>query len=149
MLSWTRRVVAFAAAILFVMVAGEATAQGVTSSAIAGRITQDGGQPVEGANITVINTLTGQRFQVVTRAGGRYNIENLPPGGPYTLEVRAIGFQASRKTGVRLELGQRYASDFELRTAVVEVEGCEWTRSHPTRGTGRTRPAPRRVSRPA
>jgi hypothetical protein len=120
--SWMRRVVAVATAILFAVVAGEATAQGVTSSSIAGRITQEGGQPIDGANVTVINTLTGQRFQVVTRAGGRYNIENLPPGGPYTLEIRAIGFQANRKTGVRLELGQRYSSDFSLATQVVEVQ---------------------------
>jgi hypothetical protein len=120
---WVRRVVALAfTLILTTVVAGAAVAQGVTSASVTGTITQDGGGPLEGANIVVTNTATGQRFQVATRAGGRFNIENLPPGGPYTIEVRAIGYQAGRRTGVRLELGQRYNSSFALQAAVVEVQ---------------------------
>ena len=120
---WVRRVVALASfAILATAVAGTAAAQGVTSASITGTVTQDGGQPLVGATVTVTNPATGQHFQVVSRAGGRYNIENLPPGGPYTVEVRAIGFQAGRRSGVLLELGQRLGSDFALKAAVVEVE---------------------------
>jgi len=120
---WVRRVVALAfTLILTTIVAGTAAAQGVTSASVTGTITQDGGAGLEGANIVVTNTATGQRFQVATRAGGRFNIENLPPGGPYTIEVRAIGYQAGRRSGVRLELGQRYTSNFALQAAVVEVQ---------------------------
>ena len=120
---WVRRVVALVSLfVLATVVAGTAAAQGVTSASITGKVAQEGGQPLEGATIVVTNTTTGQRFQVVTRAGGRFNIENLPPGGPYTVEVRAIGYQAGRRTGVRLELGQRYASDFSLKAAVIEVQ---------------------------
>jgi hypothetical protein len=120
---WVRRVVALAfTLILTTVVAGTASAQGVTSASVTGTITQDGGGPLEGANIVVTNTATGQRFQVATRVGGRFNIENLPPGGPYTIEVRAIGYQAGRRSGVRLELGQRYTSNFALQAAVVEVQ---------------------------
>lgn len=120
---WVRRVVALASALVLALgLASTAEAQGVTSASITGRVTQDGGQPLEGATVVVTNTSTGQRFQIVSRAGGRFALENLPPGGPYTVEVRAIGFQAGRRTGVRLELGQRYASDFSLKAAVVEVQ---------------------------
>src|SRR6478736_4476388 len=120
---WVRRVVALAfTLILTTIVAGTAAAQGGTSASVTGTITQDGGAGLEGANIVVTNTATGQRFQVATRAGGRFNIENLPPGGPYTIEVRAIGYQAGRRSGVRLELGQRYTSNFALQAAVVEVQ---------------------------
>lgn len=125
---WVRRVVALLS--LFVLtaaVAGTASAQGVTSASITGVVTQDGGAALVGATVVVTNASTGQRFQVLTRAGGRFNIENLPPGGPYIVEVRAIGFQAGRRTGVRLELGQRYASDFALTQAVVEVEALTVT----------------------
>ncbi len=120
---WVRRVVALVSLfVLATVVAGTAAAQGVTSASITGKVAQEGGQPLEGATIVVTNTTTGQKFQVVSRAGGRFGIENLPPGGPYTVEVRAIGYQAGRRTGVRLELGQRYASDFSLKAAVIEVQ---------------------------
>lgn len=120
---WVRRVVALLSLfVLAALAAGTASAQGVTSASITGVVTQDGGAALVGATVVVTNASTGQRFQVVSRAGGRYAIENLPPGGPYTVEVRAIGFQAGRRTGVRLELGQRYASDFALSQAVVEVQ---------------------------
>ena len=120
---WVRRVVALLSVfVLAALAAGTVSAQGVTSASITGRVTQDGGAALEGATVVVTNASTGQRFQVVSRAGGRFTIENLPPGGPYTVEVRAIGYQAGRRTGVRLELGQRYASDFSLKQAVVEVQ---------------------------
>jgi hypothetical protein len=120
---WVRRVVALASLlVLIVAFAGRVAAQGVTSASITGLVVQEGGQPLEGATIVVTNTATGQKFQILSRAGGRYALENLPPGGPYTVEVRAIGYQAGRRVGVRLELGQRYASDFALKAAVVEVQ---------------------------
>ena len=120
---WVRRVVALLSLfVLTALAAGTASAQGVTSASITGVVTQDGGAALVGATVVVTNASTGQRFQVVSRAGGRFAIENLPPGGPYTVEVRAIGFQAGRRSGVRLELGQRYASDFSLKAAVVEVQ---------------------------
>ena len=120
---WVRRVVALLSLfVLTALAAGTASAQGVTSASITGVVTQDGGAALVGATVVITNASTGQRFQVVSRTGGRFAIENLPPGGPYTVEVRAIGFQAGRRTGVRLELGQRYASDFSLKAAVVEVQ---------------------------
>jgi hypothetical protein len=121
--SWVRRVSTLASLFaLVVATASTAAAQGVASSSITGSVTQEGGRAVEGANVTVINSLTGQRFQLTTRSTGRYTFENLPPGGPYTVEVRAIGFQAGRRTGINLTLGQRLSADFALVSQVVEVQ---------------------------
>ncbi|MBW8772915.1 MAG: carboxypeptidase regulatory-like domain-containing protein, partial [Gemmatimonadetes bacterium] len=104
-----------------------------------GKVSQTGGGPLEGATVVVTNLSTGQRFQVVSRAEGRFNIENLPPGGPYTLEVRAIGYQAGRRTGLRLSLGERFTSDFSLAQAVVEVQELQVTgTTDPLINRGRT-----------
>ena len=140
---WVRRVFALASLlVLSLAAASAAAAQGVTSASITGRVSHDGGQPIEGATVVVTNTATGQRFQVLSRAGGRFNIENLPPGGPYTVEVRAIGYQAGRRTGVRLELGQSYAGDFALNVAVVEVQEVTVVGgADPLINRGRTGPA--------
>mgnify|MGYP001419378060 CR=1 FL=1 len=102
--------------------AGQARAQGVTSAAVQGTVTREGGGPVEAANVWVTNTTTGIRQATNTRANGRFNLENVPPGGPYTLEVRAIGFERATKTGIMLTLGQRYIADFEMKAQVVTLQ---------------------------
>jgi outer membrane receptor for ferrienterochelin and colicin len=97
-------------------------AQGVTSAAVQGRITSETRGAVENAIVALTNTSTGARQQSSTHGAGRYNFENVPPGGPYTIDVRAIGFQAASKAGIMLTLGQRYIQDFELKQQVVTLE---------------------------
>ena len=97
-------------------------AQGITSAAVQGRITSETRGTVENAIIALTNTSTGARQQTSTNSAGRYNFENVPPGGPYTMDVRAIGFQAASKTGIMLTLGQKYVQDFELKQQVVTLE---------------------------
>jgi outer membrane receptor for ferrienterochelin and colicin len=120
--------VRFAAA-LVVLVAGGTqlevgtlAAQGVTSAAVQGRVTSESRGNVENAIVALTNTSTGARQQTTTNGAGRYNLENVAPGGPYTLEVRAIGFQAASKSGIMLTLGQRYNQDIELKEQVVTLE---------------------------
>lgn len=99
-----------------------AGAQGVTSAAVQGVITKEGGAGVEAANVWLINSATGVRTTTTSRANGRYNFENVPPGGPYTIEVRAIGLERATKSGILLTLGQRYIADFEMKSQVVTLE---------------------------
>src|SRR5947207_14326477 len=82
---------------LLVFPAGAVTAQGVTSAAVAGRITDESGAPVPAAQLTLINGSTGQRYAARSRDDGRYSFENVDVGGPYTLGARALGFEP--KTG--------------------------------------------------
>jgi hypothetical protein len=81
-------------------------AQGVTSGAITGIITDETGAPVESAQIQVTNTATGTRQGGLTREGGRFSIAGLEPGGPYTVVVRRIGFAPVTRENVRVPLGQ-------------------------------------------
>src|SRR5216117_4366470 len=74
-----------------------ALAQGVSSAAVAGRITDESGAPVPAAQLTLINGSTGQRYAARARDDGRYSFENVDVGGPYTLGARALGFEP--KTG--------------------------------------------------
>jgi outer membrane receptor protein involved in Fe transport len=102
-------------------------AQGVTTAAVRGTITREGGTPVDGAVITVINVPKGTRLRTTSAASGRYSFENVESGGPYTIEVTAIGFEKSTKTGVILTLGQRSIQDFELKAQVVVLQELEIT----------------------
>jgi outer membrane receptor protein involved in Fe transport len=134
----------FGVAVLALLVTGTGVlgAQGVTSAAVQGRVTSEARGNVQSAIVVLTNTSTGARQQTTTNAAGRYNIENTTPGGPYTVEVRAIGFQPASKTGIMLSLGQRYTQDFELAQQVVTLEELTVvSATDPLINSGRTGPA--------
>src|SRR2546423_14487953 len=78
------------------------TAQGVTSAAVAGRVTDESGAPVPAAQLNLTNASTGQRYSARTREDGRYSFENVDVGGPYTLAARALGFEPKTSTPFNL-----------------------------------------------
>lgn len=97
------------------------TAQGVTTAAVQGTVLRQEGAPVAGATVRLTNTSDGRRWEVATSAAGRYVLEDVGIGGPYALEVRALGFAAATRTGILLALGERLVADFVLRPAAVEL----------------------------
>src|SRR5687767_9430101 len=68
------------------------SAQGVTTAAISGTVTTEQGRGLEAANVTVVNNANGTRYATQSRADGRYFVQNLEIGGPYTVSVRRIGY---------------------------------------------------------
>ena len=137
------RAVRFGAALVALLLGGgELAAQGVTSAAVQGRVTSENRGTVENAIVALTNTTTGARQQTSTNSSGRYNFENVTPGGPYTVDVRSIGFQAGSKSGIMLALGQRYLQDFELKQQVVTLEELTVVAAtNPLINSGRTGPA--------
>ncbi|RMH14063.1 MAG: hypothetical protein D6701_11670 [Gemmatimonadetes bacterium] len=101
--------------------ANEAAAQGVTTSAISGVVRDQAGQPVSGAQISVLNTETGVQVGSLSNAEGRYFVQHLQPGGPYTVSVEIIGFAPQRREGIVLSLGENRRVDFTLSQQAVEL----------------------------
>src|SRR2546422_531983 len=103
------------------VIAAPLAAQGVTTAAIQGAVTSRDGLPIAAATVSVTSTSTGQRWRVEPRTGGRYVLPTIAVGGPYLLEIRAVGFQPAHRSGIMLELGQRVTLDFELAPAPIEL----------------------------
>ncbi|MBD0318858.1 MAG: TonB-dependent receptor, partial [Gemmatimonadetes bacterium] len=121
-----------AAALLFALLlafgwTGGAQAQGVTTSAVSGRITGPQGEPVRGATVEITQTQTGAQARVVTREDGRYVIQGLQPGGPYRITVRGLGLSEQTRAGIQLTLSQTIRQDFQLSTQAVALEGLTVT----------------------
>ena len=96
-------------------------AQGVTSAAIQGTVADEHGATLAGVFVQVTNALDGRRWEVSTRSTGRYLLEDVEVGGPYRIEVRAVGYGSETRNGIVLALGQRLLADFTLRPATVEL----------------------------
>ena len=82
----------------------------VTTSGMRGRVTLDDakGESVIGANVVATHEPSGTRYQAVTNADGRFNMQGMRPGGPYAVTVSYIGFQSKRLSGIQLVLGETY-----------------------------------------
>ncbi len=95
--------------------------QGITSAALQGSVVQGDGTPIDRATVRATLAASGARWQVVTDAAGRYFVENVQVGGPYVIEVSAVGFKPTSRSGVLLALGQRHRADFVLERMAVEL----------------------------
>ena len=138
------RAIAAVAALAFLGgLAGRLEAQGVTSAAIVGTVSEtDGGAPIGGANVTLVKPTTGETHVVTTRTDGRYVVDNASAGGPYTLTVRAIGYEPVRAEGLRLTLGQRLQHDVQLKKSTVQLQEITvLTQASPLADVSRTGPS--------
>jgi hypothetical protein len=97
-------------------------AQGVTTAAMTGIVTDNQGQPLVGANVMAVHEPTGTRYGASTRDNGQFNMPNMRIGGPYSLTVSYIGYREEKKTDVYLSLGQDARIDFDLVEEAVAGE---------------------------
>ncbi len=107
--------------------AGDAHAQGVTTSALVGRVTNEAGAPVTAATVVATNTRTGATYRVVTRSDGRYQLQGLQPGGPYRVQASALGQATQVRNGLQLALSQTQEVNFTLSAQAVALEGITAT----------------------
>ena len=82
----------------------------VTTSSLAGKVTLDdvNGEEVIGATIQAIHEPSGTRYAAVTNTSGRFTIQGMRTGGPYSVTISYIGFQPKTVKGVNLQLGETY-----------------------------------------
>jgi hypothetical protein len=96
-------------------------AQGVTTGAISGTVSNEQGQGVEGVRVQVRNNANGATTGTLSRADGRYFIQGLEVGGPYTVTARRIGYAPQTQEGVRVSLGGNFRSDFHLAQQATQL----------------------------
>jgi len=90
-------------------------AQGVTTAAVHGVVTDAKGATLPGATVTVTHVPTGTVYTASTRADGRFNIPNLRVGGPYTVKISFIGFKDFVESDITLSIGQDQTINTKLQ----------------------------------
>ncbi|HVP69754.1 MAG TPA: carboxypeptidase-like regulatory domain-containing protein, partial [Gemmatimonadaceae bacterium] len=111
----TRWLRLFAALVLGVVCSARLSAQGITTAAITGTISDSStNQPIEAVQVTVVNQATGVVTTAQSRASGVYFVAGLPVGGPYNVTVRRIGYKPDAQSAGMITLGQRKVVDFAM-----------------------------------
>jgi len=117
-------------------------AQGVTSGVIQGRVTTADGAPVPGAVVRIVGTTNGETWQTTTHPGGRFYFDQVAVGGPYRMEVRAIGFGPLVQDSLYLSLGERRIFNVVMTPMAVSLPEVTVTAAtDPRIGPARTGPA--------
>jgi hypothetical protein len=117
---WSSAVAAIAALLVGVRAAPLA-AQGTTTGAVTGTVTDESGRPLEDVQIEVVNGQTGFRTGTLSRGGGRYLVQNLEVGPSYRVTARRIGYAPVTNENVRVVLGQATRFDIRLVPQATEL----------------------------
>ena len=113
MTNWTTFGRGAAVSAIALSMAGVAMAQ-VTTSAVRGAVTDDDGQAVSGALVTITDPSTGLTRTATTNQTGLYSIRNLPVSSGYVVTVTSSEFQGQFIEDVGLNLGDATQVDFTL-----------------------------------
>ena len=108
---------------------------------ITGRVTDDGGTAMSGAQVVVTNQHTGAQAGGLAAADGRYSVTGVRAGGPYLVDVRMIGFGRQAVEGVTITAGQTVTLDFRLTQEAIAIDALEVfaTRAQERRRRSRSR----------
>jgi hypothetical protein len=102
-------------------------AQGETTSAIEGQVSDPTGAAIAGATVTIVDRATGLRRILKTDAEGRFNATQLKPGA-YSMRLEADGFDPQENENVPAGLGQKQTLNVVLKVAqsksTVEVRAA-------------------------
>jgi hypothetical protein len=98
------------------MLAASLWAQGETTSAIVGSVSDPTGAAIPGAKVTIASVDNGLTRSVLTDAAGRFSFPQLKPG-PYSVQAEADRFESQQNNSVQAGLGQKQTVDFTLKIA--------------------------------
>jgi protocatechuate 3,4-dioxygenase beta subunit len=91
--------------VLCVCLAGLAAAQSFNTGTLIGTATDPSGAVVPGAEITIVDSTTGQSRSVITSSAGQYSFPGVPPG-TYSVKARHSGFSEVSVPQVVIEVGR-------------------------------------------
>lgn len=93
----------------------------VTTSSISGKVTGDK-EILPGAAIVAVHVPSGTQYGTITNSDGRFTIQGMRPGGPYTIEISFVGYSKATYQDISLSLGELFTLNSDLKESTTAVE---------------------------
>ena len=120
----------------------------VTTSTMSGLVKDDSGLTLPGANILATHVPTGSEYGAMTNIDGRFRINNMRIGGPYTVAISYVGFETETLENINLDLGETFNIEVTLLISSNALDEVTITVSdNPTFSSQRTGAATQVTSR--
>lgn len=103
------------------LIAGTVAYAQVTTSSLSGIITDEKGETVIGAAVVATHTPSGTVYGGITNTDGRYYINGMRAGGPYSIEISNLGYQSVIFKDVTLQLGENFVLDAWMAEATEQL----------------------------
>src|SRR2546425_779142 len=100
------------------LLAGSASAQLASQTALVGTVTDTSGSVIPGAAVVAVNIGTQDTYETTTNAQGYYNIQFVRTGR-YEITVTLSGFQTFKATGVEVTVNQIVRRDAALQVGAL------------------------------
>ncbi len=97
-------------------------AQGVTTGAIAGTVSDTQGAVIPGASVTAVHVPSGTQYEAVTQGDGRFVLPGVRVGGPYKVSASLTGFNTETQNDIMVSLGVSADLNFKLKVATIAEE---------------------------
>lgn len=107
---------------LITLTFGQMTEAQVTTSTLTGSVQDTSGQPLAGATITAIHEPSGSRYTAITQSSGQFTISNMRVGGPYTITVSYVGFDAQTFNEIQLRLAESFVLNVRMEKSNSSLE---------------------------
>ena len=87
----------------------------VTTSSLNGLVVDESGAPAIGVAVLATHEPSGTIYTVITNEDGRYTINGMRSGGPYSVEFSCLGYQPVTYTDVTLQLAETYSLNITMK----------------------------------
>jgi hypothetical protein len=94
----------------------------VTTSSMSGKVSSSTGETLPGATVIATHTPSGTNYGTISNAEGRFNLNGMRVGGPYTVEVTFIGYGSFTKSNITLSLGENYQMNVVLSEEATSLD---------------------------
>ena len=115
------KTIKFLLSALIVMLSVGASFSQVTTSSMTGVVFDADGGTLPGATVVAIHTESSSQYASVTNADGRYFLQGMRPGGPYTVTIQFVGMKPSEHNDIYLPLGETTIVDATLQDENTEI----------------------------
>ena len=108
-------VTGFLLALAALFVGGGILSAQVTTSSLNGLVADEAGVPVVGVAVLATHEPSGTIYTVITNEDGRYTINGMRSGGPYSVEFSCLGYQPMTYTEVTLQLAETFSLNVTMK----------------------------------
>ena len=105
----------FLLALAAIFVGGGFVSAQVTTSSLNGLVADENGVPVPGVAVLATHQPSGTVYAVITNEDGRYTVNGMRSGGPYSVEFSCLGYQSVTYTDVTLQLAETYSLNVNMK----------------------------------